>query len=262
MSRLLKPFLALVPIWRVLLDVIYPRRCRVCLKPLPERDAARPLGEWFCEACETGLAKLEPPFCEVCSQPYDGQITGPFRCGNCADRQFAFEFAVAAYRAEEAVRELVHQFKYGRDLSLRGALAGLLAQVLQDPRLRGEDLAQWCLVPVPLHRGRQNDRGFNQSWELCRRLSQRTGLRRVRALRRKHATEKQSRLTRARRLKNLKGAFAMKRGFRGPRSRLRGWKVLLVDDVFTTGATAHACASVLRREGGAEKVVVIAVARG
>jgi len=253
---------AIAPWWQAWLDAIYPRMCRVCDKPLPQREPSRPLAEWFCKGCEEDLATLEPPYCSVCGQPYEGLIEGPFRCGNCADRKFAFEFAVAGYRAEAGVRELVHKFKYGKDVSLRGALGDLLQRALQDPRLRGEDLSGWCLVPVPLHRRREHEREFNQSWELCRQLAKRTGIPAIQAMRRTHHTDKQSRLTRAQRLENLRGAFAMRRRFKGPASRLLGSKVLLVDDVFTTGATTDACSRILLREGGAQKVVVIAVARG
>lgn len=247
---------------RGVLDVVYPRTCRVCDKPLPTRSPLRPLGEWFCQACEDGLARLEPPYCKVCAEPYDGAIDGLFRCQNCADRAFAFEFAVTGYSAEGAVRDLVHRFKYGGDLSLRGALGGLLLRALQDPRLLEEDFSSWVLVPVPLHWSRRQERQFNQSLELCRRLSPQVRIPWADAMRRIRSTHTQSRLTRAQRLENLAGAFQMKRRFQGAASQLKGRNVLLVDDVFTTGATADACARVLKRKGGVQKVVVIAVARG
>ena len=253
---------AVAPWWRALLDVVYPRTCRVCDKPLPERMPSRPLSEWFCQGCEDNLSRLEAPYCKVCAEPYEGAIEGSFRCGNCADRKFAFEFAVAGFCAEGAVRELVHRFKYGRDVSLRGALGDLLLAAFQDPRLQEEDFSTWRLVPVPLHRAREQEREFNQSLELCRRLSKQTRIEVVDAIQRRRPTNKQARLTRAQRLENLRGAFAMKRPFRGPASRLRGLNVLLVDDVFTTGATTDSCARVLRRQAGVQKVVVIAVARG
>ena len=250
------------PWWRALLDVVYPRTCRVCDHPLPERTLSRPLTEWFCQGCEDSLTKLETPYCKVCAEPYDGAIEGEFRCGNCADRKFSFDFAIAGYHADGAVRELVHKFKYGRDVSLRGALGDLLLGALQEPRLQAESLVDWHLVPVPLHKARQQEREFNQSLELACRLAEHTGIPVVDAMRRQRPTNKQSRLTRAQRLENLKGAFAMKKPFLGKDSSLRGKRVLLVDDVFTTGATTDACARVLRREGGVQKVVVIAVARG
>jgi len=213
--------------------------------------------------CADDLPFIEPPYCMVCGETYDGAFSGGFRCMNCKGRRLEFEFAVAACRAEGAVRELVHQFKYERRLHLRGTLAALLLRTLHEPRLAGENLADWLLVPVPLHRGRERDREFNQSRELCRRLSELTGIPAFDALVRTRETDTQAHLDRDERLKNLRGAFALRK----PRpwqekTVLQGRRILLVDDVFTTGATTSECARVLRHEGGAEKVVVITVARG
>ena len=241
------------------LDVLFPPVCRLCEQPLPfgERHG---LEEWFCRVCRANLPRLEAPFCQVCGEAFDGSITGPFRCGNCTGRRFAFEFAIAGYRADGPVRELVHRFKYGRDITLRHALAALLGEALEDPRLVPEDLSRWLLVPVPLHPSRERDREFNQSWELCRRLAQKTGLQALNALARVRRTDSQASLDRVGRLRNLRGAFALasRRAARAIKDR----PVLLVDDVFTTGATTHACARTLRQDGGAQKVVVITVARG
>lgn len=258
--RSLRRFLQ--PWGKALLDVIFPRTCRACDRLLVERDPQRPLSEWFCDACEGALPKLDAPYCQVCGEAYDGAVDSVFRCSNCAGRRLSFDYAVAGYRAQEPVREMIHRFKYRRELALRASLAVLLQRALQDPRLAAEDLAQWTLVPVPLHPRREREREYNQSWELCRELAKRTGITPVNALNRHRATGKQVRLTRAQRLKNLRGAFSMKRRFVGENSRLKGRNVLLVDDVFTTGATANECARILRREGRAQKVVVIAVARG
>jgi len=218
---------------------------------------------WFCVACEDALPWVEPPCCNVCGELYDGAFTSEFRCMNCSGRRLHFEYAVAACRAEGSVRDLVHQFKYQRQLHLRGALTTLLLRALEEPRLAAEDLAGWLLVPVPLHRGRELDRGFNQSWELCAGLSRLTSIPAAQLLARTRETDSQASLDREERLRNLRGAFSLRR----PRPwqkkiTLQGRRVLLVDDVFTTGATTSECARVLRREGGVEKVVVITLARG
>ena len=262
MSGLLRLCTILKPWGQALLDVVFPRTCRVCDQLLLDRPPGQPLGEWLCQPCADALPRLEAPYCRVCGEPYDGLSETEFRCSNCAGRRFAFDYAVAGYRAQDQVRELIHRFKYNRELALRGALADLLKNALDDPRFAKEELRQWVLVPVPLHWSREREREFNQSWELCRQLAKRTGIPALQAMKRRRSTGKQARLTRAQRLQNLRGAFGMRRGFLGERSRLAGQKVLLVDDVFTTGATAHECAKVLRRDGGAQKVVVIAVARG
>ena len=245
----------LAPWTQALLNLLYPRACRVCEVPLSDR-------EWFCRDCEQAFPTLEAPFCQVCGEPFDGPMDRPFRCDNCADRKLHFDFAIAGYRAEGEVRELIHRFKYGRDITLRAPLGRMLARALDDPRLKNEDLSVWRLVPVPLHHARQREREFNQSHELCLQLSRHTGIPVLPGMKRLRPTDKQARLTRAQRLENLRGAFAMRRGFSGKTSPLAGARVLLVDDVFTTGATTDECARILRREAGVQKVVVIAVARG
>lgn len=245
------------------LDLVYPRRCHGCetavLPALPRAG----LKAWFCEACAEELPRLDPPYCAVCGEPFDGAMTDAFRCWNCEGRRIAFDFAVSAFKAEGAVRELIHQFKYNRQLARRGALTDLLLDALNDPRLAAEDLSSWLLVPVPLHFWRERRREFNQSWELCRELSQRTGIPTAKALRRRLSTQTQARLDREQRLANMRGVFALRRSLPWLKApNLRGRRILLVDDVLTTGATTHACAKILKRQGGAEKVVVITAARG
>lgn len=252
---------AIRPWGRALLDALYPRSCRLCERPLPSEPAADGLNEWLCQKCIGELPAIKPPFCNVCGEPYDGAITSSFRCQNCADRKFAFEFAVAGYRADGPVRKLIHQFKYGRDLSLKGVLGRMLARAVADPRIAAEPLTGWLLVPVPLFRTRESDREFNQSRELCFVLSALTGAPTVDCLKRIRDTGSQASMNREQRLKNLRGAFAMRQRS-GESAKVRDARVLLVDDVFTTGATTHECAKTLRKNGGAEKIVVITVARG
>ncbi len=253
----------LQPAWAALVDLIYPRQCCVCRIPLPQEAPRQGVHAWFCRSCDEALPLLERPYCKVCGEVYDGAFTNEFRCANCSGRKLEFEFAVAACRVEEAMRELIHQFKYERRLQLRGALATLLLRTLDEPRLAQENLADWLLVPVPLHRSREMDREFNQSWELCLRLAQLTGIPAVQALARIRATDSQAQLDREERLRNLRGAFALRKPWPWqPNIDLHGRRILLLDDVFTTGATTSECARVLRREGGAEKVVVITAARG
>lgn len=254
---------AVAPVLEALVDLTYPRLCCACSRPLAPDAQRHGQGAWFCAPCEAELPWVEPPYCAVCGETYDGAFTNDFRCMNCSGRRLDFEFAVAACMAEGVVRELVHQFKYQRRLQLRGALAALTMKVLEEPRLAGENLAEWLLVPVPLHRSRERDREFNQSWEICQRLSQRTGIPAGNVLERSRATDSQARLDREERLRNLRGAFRIRKPGRWERViPLSGRRILLVDDVFTTGATTSECARVLRREAGAEKVVVITAARG
>ncbi|MGV3662911.1 MAG: ComF family protein [Prosthecobacter sp.] len=257
LRRLVQPTLAAA------VDLLYPRLCCGCKVPLRPGVPSSGTQTWFCQACEKSLFWVEAPYCRVCGEVYDGAFSGEFRCMNCSGRRLEFEFAIASCEAQGTVRELVHQFKYERRLQLRGALATLLLRTLEEPRLAREPLADWLLVPVPLHREREKEREFNQSWELCQRLARLTGIPASRALDRTRETDTQAGLDRRERLRNLRGAFALRKTWPWQKKvALQGRSILLVDDVFTTGATTSECARVLRREGRAQKVVVITVARG
>jgi ComF family protein len=245
------------------LDLLYPRRCQACETEVLTTRQRFGLEAWFCKPCAEALPRVEAPYCSVCGEPFDGAMTEAFKCWNCEGRRIAFDFAVSAFKAEGAVRELVHKLKYNGQLARRSVLSELLLGALSDPRLAGEDLSAWLLVPVPLHFWRERRREFNQSWELCRGLSRRTGIPAMQALRRTRLTQTQARLDRAQRLVNMRRVFTLRRSWPWRKAPdLRGRRILLVDDVLTTGATAHACARVLKRDGGAEKVVVITAARG
>ena len=240
------------------LDLVYTRRCVSCDIFLAggRQEALR----WLCDACADTMRAIEPPFCQVCGETYEGAIQEEFRCGNCADLNLHFHFALAGYHAEGIVRKLVHKFKYQRALYLKGLLGTLLARVLGDPRLKTGDDSP-LLIPVPLHHARQRQREYNQAWELCRVLSEIAGVPALDALSRVRPTTPQASLSRNQRIENLRGAFMVKPGV-AKKGGLAGRTVLLVDDVLTTGSTTSECARILRREAGVEKVVVITVARG
>jgi competence protein ComFC len=248
--------------WRryatALLDLVYTRRCEIC--EVFVESGREGMKRWLCEKCFTELARIEAPFCQVCGEPYDGAIAESFRCANCTDLKLHFDFAVAGFKAERGVRELVHRFKYQRALHLRGLLGDMLKRAMDDPRLRGGS-TPWVLVPVPLHHARHREREYNQAMELCRVLAKGTALPIAEALSRLRPTTAQASLSRRQRIENLRGAFSVKRGVR-KKDALKGRAVLLVDDVLTTGSTTSECARVLRKEAGVEKVVVITVARG
>lgn len=245
------------------LDGFYPRVCRHCEVKLPDEAPRQGVAAWFCTPCQNELTAIEAPYCSVCGEAFSGAMTQAFRCSNCSCRRLSYDFAVAGYKITSPLREVIHRYKYGRDLSLRAALADLLLPALNDPRLAAEDLTQWLLVPVPLHITRRIWRGFNQSWELCRQISRSTGIPAAQPLTRQVRTESQAHLQRRKRLANLKGAFSLTRPLPWrPRQDLQGRNILLVDDVLTTGATAHECAKVLKLEARVEKVVVITAARG
>ena len=197
--------------------------------------------------------RLERPFCERCAEPFPRSLSDSFVCANCEKRKWALSRLRAAYRAVGSVREAVLRFKYGREYFLRP----WLGRWLRDGFCQHYAAESWdALIPVPLHPMRRRKRGFNQSLEITRWLGERTGLPVKEGLVRQKVTPPQARLRRSERLRNLRGALALAPGF-DP----QGLRLLICDDIFTTGATADACARVLRQAGAAE-VAALTVARG
>ncbi|MDE0827034.1 MAG: ComF family protein [Akkermansiaceae bacterium] len=236
------------------LDFLFPPSCHLCRSPLQR-------GRYLCLPCRDSLPRVSSPLCLQCGFPFDGTQPDPTSCPNCEDRSFAFDFARATLLARDGARELVHSFKYERRLHLHHELASLVAEALDDERLSSDTNTEWTVVPVPLHWRRQQWRWFNQAREIAKTLADLRALPIHDALRRSRFTTQQTLLNRKQRLQNLHGAFQLTR--REKRHHfLRGKAVFLVDDVFTTGSTAHECARVLKEEAGAEKVVVLTALRG
>jgi competence protein ComFC len=228
-------------------SLFYPPHCAEC-------GASTQTGVFLCPACAGGALKIEAPFCRQCSQPFEGDITGEFRCSNCDGRKFHFECAIAKYRSKGVVRDFIHRLKYERAYYLRKPLAEWAAVGLTDKRvlIRPFDF----FVPVPLHPTRKRERGFNQAEAIGTVLASRAGKPMVNALRRTRYTTTQTRLDRAERMENLRGAFVVRKP-----DAVRGRNIILVDDVFTTGSTIEECARVLR-EADAASVRALTVARG
>ena len=230
-----------------LFSLIFPDQCRICHAPLVELSRApvcrkclrapEPLtAEYFCLSCRT-------PF----QTPYPLDTDG--RCGLCRNGLTGFDAAYSFGAYEGMLRELIHLYKYGRMRPLAEPLGDLMALAL--PREQQFDL----VVPVPLHWFRLWRRGFNQSALLARGMARRCAIPVAHVLRRSRATSSQAGLSRTRRRQNVDGAFRVSRG-----ARLAGQRILLIDDVLTTGATAAACARTLKR-AGARSVSVLTLAR-
>jgi len=197
---------------------------------------------------------IRPPFCERCGLPYPGDLTAPFECTNCREMELHFTSARSAVVASGIVREVIHRFKYQRALWFEPFLADLLIREAKPALLE----QHWdFIVPVPLHPVKHREREFNQAERLASHLSAATGIPLNRKLlRRVIPTATQTLLTREQRATNMRGAFAAT-----DHSGLDGERIVLVDDVFTTGATTSACAKVLQ-SAGAGDICVWTVARG
>ncbi len=237
------------------LDVLYPPACGACSAPLPGgRD---PVLGVLCPDCSEGLEPIGEDACPRCAAPIetarahgspDGS-PGPRTCDDCRRLRPAFERVHAAYLYGGPLLEAVHGLKYDKKAHLARPLARLMRYGL--PKLPGgADL----VVPVPSHSRRVRQRGFDHAWCLARELASSLRLPTSDALRRRRDTPPQARLDLRRRLANVEGAIEV---VRRASCRIRGRRVLLVDDVMTSGATAHACARALARSGAASVVVAV-----
>jgi ComF family protein len=231
------------------LSLVYPEGCQICRQ---QRATARQ--GYVCAQCWSQVRFIRPPFCERCGLPYAGEVNTSFECGNCREMELDFRHARAAVVAKTVVLEAIHRFKYSRALWFEEFLAELLVREAA-PQLRAEE---WdYIVPVPLHPLKKREREFNQAEVLAQHLSSTTRIPiQLKALRRVLPTATQTLLSREKRALNMRGAFATTGVV-----PLEKKRIIILDDIFTTGATTNACARALRR-AGATDVCVWTVARG
>lgn len=215
-----------------MLDLLLPQRCVVC----------RTAGFQLCEGCRGSLPRIVPPLCERCGAPTAWPVR---RCAECSGRRLAFSHARAAVGYDERVRALVAAWKERGLRRLGLAATELTLETLERPRAD-------AVTFVPADRDRRLKRGYSTAETLARNLAEAWELPVLRALGRTRAIAPQRGLALAARRRNVAGAFAARADL--PR------RVLLVDDVYTTGSTANAAASALRR-AGAREVVVVTFAR-
>ena len=220
---------------RAIASLFYPSLCSVCSAPVEP-------SEYLCGPCSCKAPRIKAPFCARCSEPFPGAITDDFSCANCSHRVLHFDAAVAAFRSRGVVRKIVHEFKYGRHLHLRHPVGDWLLETLDDPRLHGRRFD--VVIPVPLHPARKRERGFNQAELLGELLSARAGLPLRNALERIRYTTTQTAFDRTERMENLHDAFRLRKN-----ADVRGLRVLLIDDILTTGSTLSECARVLKAAG-------------
>jgi len=227
--------------------LVFPEGCRICGRRLDEVSRIP-----VCADCLSAPRPLEAEhFCVSCRTPFQNRfpLDEQGRCPACRLGLRGFDAAYSFGAYEGVLRQLIHLFKYARIRPLARPLGEYLAAAL--PRDQRFEL----IVPVPLHWRRRLARGFNQAALLAAAVARRYGVAVAPALRRRRRTPSQAGLSNAQRRANVAGAFVARR-----KQDLAGRRVLLVDDVMTTGATASACAAALKR-AGASHVAVLTLAR-
>ena len=226
-------------------DLLFPPRCLGCERRL---ESSRP--PLFCAECGQALRFLGSPLCTSCGLPFPAGVD--HLCGDCLTGRPAYDFARALFAYEPPVPALILALKFAGQLTGLASLGALAARSPLSSQFAEPDL----VLPVPLHPARLRERGFNQALLIARACLPHWRSRIDTALLRRHrATRPQAQLSGRERRTNLTGIFCLE----AP-DRVRGLRVLLVDDVFTTGSTVQECSRVLRA-AGVGRVEVFTLAR-
>jgi ComF family protein len=231
-------------IGRAVVDGVLPPRCLACGVIVDEPDA-------LCGSCWAAMTFFAPPWCAMCGLPFPHPMGEKAVCADCARDRPSWDRARAVLRYDKHSRRLVLALKHGDHTHLARALGGWMRRAGAEV-LDGADL----ILPVPLHWTRLFARRYNQAGLLAQAIRAAGGPPVAPDwLVRRRRTPSQGRLGAAARTRNVRGAFTLR-----PGRSIRGKRVVLIDDVLTTGATVEECARVLRR-GGAEFVGVLTLAR-
>jgi ComF family protein len=231
-------------LWRGTLDLIYPPTCLFCDELLSEEQ------EDFCPPCRVELVADPHETCPRCAESVGGYTADPAGCPRCRDQTLHFDAAFRMGPHAGKLRDAILRVKKAERADLAEGLGRLWASTLAE-QLKGERFD--VVVPVPLHWLRRLERGYNQAAMLARPLAKQLRVPfSARRLRRIRYTSHQTGQSAASRQENLRGAFAS-----WPAHRIRGLRILLVDDVMTTGSTCSEAARALKKAGAARVVAAV-----
>lgn len=227
------------------LDILFPPKpyCLLCGNRLGNTESI------ICENCKNKIEPLTEPLCGKCGKPLK---TGFLFCNDCQNEHHAFVQARSYGRYDGVLKQLIYEFKYNGRQELAEILGQMMFSLLKEISWPDFDY----LVPLPLHAARQRERGFNQAYLLTKVLARKSKIPVFNGLKRVKPTEHQTFLDKSFRKKNLEGAFKVVKN-----SKIHDKTVLLIDDVYTTGATTGECSKSLL-EAGAKAVYVMTCARG
>ena len=220
-------------------ETLFPLSCLACAKGLPRRQQVS-----YCAACRQDIRMLQEPFCITCAKPFPQAAGKSHLCSHCLRNDWHFKQARAVVQYRPPVSEAVKMFKYRGTMHGLATFAALSRQYLKNQPLAQPDL----LIPVPLHTKRLRQRGFNQALILCRKIfpdwKDKID---PHILDRQSWTRPQTGLSGAERRRNVRNAFMVSNP-----AKIKNKTVLLVDDVFTTGATVNECARILVKSKAAQ----------
>jgi len=230
-----------------LADILFPPRCFLC-------GSMERTGQFtFCPECVSLINFVGIPLCTSCGVPFAGAYGTNHLCEDCISSRPPFTIARALGMYEKTLLDAIHLFKYNSNIGIGEKLGEMMAQYNYDSLNIGD---YSLVIPVPLHPIRLRKRGFNQALILARHIAKRFLLPLdFTVLRRSVDTQPQVGLGKSERYRNIKGVFNVM-----DNARVRDQKVLLVDDVYTTGSTVMECTRALLR-GSAEEVAVLTLAR-
>lgn len=226
----------------VALDCVFPRNCFSCGRDLSFKFGGKNFCKHLCDSCLRNIDFIFQGFCPRCGSPYEEECLADGCCRKCADKTFYFRRARSLFCYAGIGRRMILEFKYRSGFFLLPDFGRLLGAM-------DFDLSDAVLVPVPMHWRRRVYRGFNQSELLAATIAKLYGCRWHNLLRRDHFTRQQARMHGVDRQKNMENVFSVRDRFlRNGRVRLAD-RIVLIDDVLTSGATASACAQALVMEG-------------
>ncbi|QSZ27961.1 ComF family protein [Aceticella autotrophica] len=226
----------------IFLDLFFPPKttCLLCGEIIKEQFM-------ICKNCEKKLKFIDERACKICGKPLEQYGI----CPDCENNRHIFDCNVSAFEYDEKMKELIARFKYYNERQLSDFFSYYMTE-----SIKKRDWNIDVIIPVPLHKSKLNERGFNQSELIARNISYKLNVGMSKALRRLRDTPTQTVLNREYRINNVKDAFKALYF-----DAIKGKNILLIDDILTTGATLDECAKVLK-DAGATKVYTATIATG
>jgi competence protein ComFC len=243
------PFLRIKQSMHRVLDLIYPRFCVLCKSKINSRSEYN-----ICAVCAAGIKPIKVPFCLKCGSALD-QLSQLRQngCSKCNNKKYYFDQVLSACKYTGLIKHCIHLFKYQRKRKTANLLGDILIRFLQD-NFSKENID--LITAVPLHKHKLQERGFNQSQIIADKLSAHLKIKNsFNNLCRIKKTVSQVSLSAQQRKLNTKGAFSCKYP-----AEFQNKRILIIDDIFTTGSTLNECARVLK-QSGAKTVTCLTIAR-